>query len=479
MFSISEERGMSTSFPIAGSADLPGRATVRERVRAAPGPAGLPLVGSALAIGQQGILPFLVAAHRRYGDLVGFRIGPQSAHLVVGPALIEQVLGARRESYVKGRDWDTMRLLTGNGLLTSDGSHWQRQRRLLQPFFTAKAVATHAHEMTCVAAETAERWTAAAVAGRSLELHEEMLGLALDVLGRTLFGVRFSDQAQSVGHAVSEAIRFVAQRSRQLLPPPLWLPTPGNRRFLAAKAALVRFIRERIFCLADGAHDTPAMLAVLQQAHDPVTGQRMSDAELIDELITLVIAGHETSAVALTWTLCLLGRNPEAEAQLHRELDAVLAGRLPTLADVPALTYTRRVLDEALRLYPTAWVFPRTCLRDERLGDCDIPQGSMILVCPYLTHRLPEYFPQPERFLPERFDSEDAPARPRHAYLPFGAGPHTCIGQHFAMQELVLSLATLTQRIQLRLHDSRLPPMDAESTLRPGAPVYATPLLRR
>jgi len=223
----------------------------------------------------------------------------------------------------------------------------------------------------------------------------------------------------------------------------------------------VRFIRERIFCLADGAHDTPAMLAVLQQAHDPVTGQRMSDAELVDELITLVIAGHETSAVALTWTLCLIGQNPEAEVQLHRELDAVLAGRLPTLADVPALTYTRRVLDEALRLYPTAWVFPRTCLRDERLGDCHIPQGSMILVCPYLTHRLPEYFPQPERFLPERSQN-----RHRAAWIPFALGQHQCIGKEYAMLEGQLVLANLAQRYRIEAGQGRAARATLSATIR-------------
>ena len=235
--------------------------------------------------------------------------------------------------------------------------------------------------------------------------------------------MRFSDQAQSVGHAVHEAIRFVAQRTRQLLPPPLWLPTPGNRRFLAAKATLVRFIRDRICNHGDGAHDTPAMLAALQQAQDPVTGQRMSDAELIDELITLVIAGHETSAVALTWTLCLLGRNPEAEAQLQRELDAVLAGRLPTLADVPALTYTAASSTKrcgCIRRPGSSSHLPA----GRAAGRLPYSQGSMILVCPYLTHRLPEYFPQPERFLPDRFGSEDAPARPDMPIAVWGRPAH-------------------------------------------------------
>lgn len=470
---------MSVSIPVAGAGDLPANKPQQNTGRRAPGPTGIPLLGSAIRIGQQGVLPFFIDAHRRFGDLVRFQIGTLSGHLVVAPEHVEQVLGPRRESYAKGRSWDTMRLLTGNGLLTSEGAHWQRQRRLLQPFFTARAVAAYSHEMVTVASEIADSWQQAAAAGRPIELHDEMMQLALDVLGRTLFGVRFSDQAKSVGSAVYEGISFVGRRTRQLVPPPLWLPTPGNRRFLNAKATLSRFILDRICSLSSDGQNAPAMLAALRDARDPETGQGMSEQELIDELITFVIAGHETSAVALTWTFWLLGGNPTVESRLHAELDTVLGGRPPALADLPALAYTRMVIDEALRLYPTAWIFPRTCVQDENLGGYHIPRDSMILVCPYLTHRLERYWPEPERFLPERFLPEVARERPRHAYLPFSAGLHTCIGQHFSMQELVLALATLAQRFRVRLHDPRQPPLDAQSTLRPGGPVLASPEARR
>lgn len=466
---------MSASVPVADPVVLPPPQPPLQAGHSAPGPLGYPWLGSAIDIGRQGVLPFFVDIHRRYGDLVRFQIGPRSGHLVVAPELIEQVLGARRESYIKGRDWDTMRLLTGDGLLTSDGPYWQRQRRLLQPFFTAKVVAAYFQAMTEVVTEVAQNWQQATTSRQPIELHHEMLSLALDVLGRTLFGVRFSDQTSSVSLVVYEAIRFVSQRTRQLLPPPMWLPTPGNRRFLRAKATLTRFIVDRICSLSSDAQATPAMLAALRDARDPETGQGMSQQELIDELISFVIAGHETSAVALSWTFSLLGRNPDVEQRLHAELDLVLAGRPPGLTDLPALPYTRMVLDEALRLYPTVWIFPRTSVKDESLGGFHIPRDSMILVCPYLTHRLERYWPEPERFQPERFLPEASRARPRHAYLPFGAGPHTCIGQHFAVQELVLALATLAQRFRVRLHDLNPPPLDAESTLRPGAPLYATP----
>lgn len=469
---------MQFSIPVAGPSELPANKSPTALGRRAPGPTGYPVLGSALGIGRQGVLPFFVAAQKRYGDLVRFQIGPIAGHLVVAPEHIEQVLGARQASYAKGRAWDTMRLLSGNGLLTSEGAHWQRQRRLLQPFFTPKAVAAYSSEMTAVAAEVADGWQRAAQAGQTIELHDEMMNLALDVLGRTLFGVRFSDQAKPVGLAVYQAMSFVAERTRSLLPPPLWLPTPGNRRFLRAKATLTRFIRDRICSRADDGQATPAMLAALREARDPETGQGMSEQELIDELITFVIAGHETSAVALTWTFSLLGRHPEVEARLHAELDAVLAGRLPTLADLPALTYTRLVIDETLRLYPTAWIFPRTCVQDETLGGFHIPRDSMILVCPYLAHRLERYWPEPEKFRPERFLSDGASQRPRHAYLPFSAGLHTCIGQHFSMQELVLALATLAGRCRVRLHDQSPPPFDAQSTLRPARAMFATPQVR-
>lgn len=469
---------MTFSVPVAGSGALPANNSAVAAGRRAPGPRGFPWLGSALDIGRQGVLPFFVDAHRRYGDLVRFQLGPTSGHLVVAPEHVEQILGARQASYAKGRAWDTMRLLSGNGLLTSEGAYWQRQRRLLQPFFTPKAVTAYSREMTTVAAEVADGWERAAAAGQAIELHSEMMNLALDVLGRTLFGVRFADQAKPVGLAVYQAISFVAQRTRQLLPPPLWLPTPGNRRFLRAKATLTRFILDRICSLADDHGTTPAMLAALRDARDPDSGQGMSEQELIDELIAFVIAGHETSAVTLTWTFSLLGRHPEVEARLHAELDSVLAGRLPTLADLPALPYTRMVIDEVLRLYPTAWIFPRTCVQDETLGGFHIPRDSMILVCPYLTHRLERYWPEPERFWPERFASDPARERPRHAHLPFGAGVHTCIGQHFALQEIILALATLAGRFRVRLHDLSPPPLDDQSTLRPARAMFAMPQAR-
>lgn len=465
---------MSVSSPIqhvASSATTPAAAH-------APGPVGIPLLGSALDIDRMGILPFFESAHRTHGDLVRFKIGPLSGHLVVGPDLIEQILGPRRDSYGKGRSWDTMRLLTGDGLLTSEGAHWQRQRRLLQPFFTAKAVAAYSQEMTAVADELARGWEAAGAEGRPVELHAEMMNLALDVLGRTLFGVRFSDQAQAVGRAVYDGMRFVALRARELLPPPLWIPTPGNRRFLHAKATLTRFILDRICSSDRDGHGVPAMVSALRDARDPDTGQGMTESDLVDELITFVIAGHETSAVALTWALTLLARNSEAEACLHAELDGVLGGRLPTLADIPALPYTRMVIEETLRLYPTAWIFPRTCVQEETLGGYAIPRGSMILVCPYLTHRLPAVWSEPDRFRPERFSPSLARTRPRHAYVPFSAGPHTCIGQHFSMQELILALATLAARFRLKLHAPEIIPLDADSTLRPGIPIHATPQRR-
>lgn len=469
---------MSASARIFGSASPAASVRAARGPKRAPGPSGYPLLGSALDVDRQGILTFFIRAHRQYGDLVRFNVGPIAGHLVVAPAHIEQILGPRRESYVKGRSWDTMRLLTGNGLLTSEGAHWQRQRRLLQPFFTTKAVAAYSQEMIAVAAEVATSWEAAAAHARPIEIHSEMMNLALDVLGRTLFGVRFSDQARPIGEAVYAGMQFVAQRTRMLLPPPLWLPTPGNRRFLNAKRLLTRFILDRICNLSAEKGGAPAMLTALREARDPETGAGMSQQELIDELITFVIAGHETSAVALTWTFSLLGRNPAVEERLHAELDTVLSGRLPTLSDIPALVYTRQVIEEALRLYPTAWIFPRTCAQDEELSGYRIPRGSMILVCPYLTHRLECHWPEPERFLPERFSAESARTRPRHAYLPFSAGLHTCIGQHFSMQELILSLATLAQRFHLQLHSSDPPPIDAESTLRPGAPIFATPKRR-
>jgi cytochrome P450 len=412
------------------------------------------VLGDLLSIHQQGLLPFFRDVHHRFGDLVRVRLGPLPAYLVVAPALVEQVLLGSREGYKKGRSFDSMRLLIGDGLLTSEGALWQRQRRLLQPFFTRAAVAGYVDAMGAAVGDLLVGWDRAAATGQPLLLTSEMMSLAMDVIGRCLFGIKLAAEAAQVGDAVYDCLLFTSRRTRQLAPPPLWVPTPANRAFVRARRLVTDFILSRIAARtapADSAAVQEAgLLDALTQAHDSGSGDGMSQKQFVDEILTFFLAGHETTAVGLTFTLHLLSQHPEVEARLHEEVDRVLAAQPPTAHDLEALPYTRQVIDEALRLYPPLWIFPRTAAREQRLGGFTVPEGAMMLIAPYLTHRLPGLWPDPERFDPERFRPEQSAARPRHAYLPFGLGPRACIGQHFALQEMVLAVAAIAQRFSLR-----------------------------
>lgn len=446
--------------------------------RTPPGPRGQPLLGDLLSIHQQGLLPFFCDVHHRFGELVRVRLGPLPAYLVVAPALIEQVLIGSREGYEKGRAFDSMRLLIGDGLLTSEGALWQRQRRLLQPFFTRAAVAGYVEAMGAAVADLLASWerlTDPGEAERPVQLTTEMMSLAMDVIGRCLFGIKLASEAAQVGDAIYDCLLFTSRRTRQLAPPPLWVPTPANRAFVRSRRLVTDFILSRIAARAavvgtPGAQEA-GLLDALTQAREG--GGGMSQKQLVDEILTFFLAGHETTAIGLTWTLHLVSRHPEVEARLHEEVDRVLAGHAPTAHDLEALVYTRQVIDEALRLYPPLWMYPRTAAREQPLGGFVVPAGAMILIAPYLTHRLPSLWPEPERFDPERFRPEHVAARPRHAYLPFGFGPRACIGQHFALQEMVLAVAAIAQRFCVRgdAGSGATVALDAESTLRPGAPM--------
>ncbi|MFO0573022.1 MAG: cytochrome P450 [Polyangia bacterium] len=450
-----------------------------------PGPRGQPVLGDLLRIHQQGLLPFFRDVHQRFGELVRVRLGPLPAYLVVAPALVEQVLLGSREGYQKGRAFDSMRLLIGDGLLTSEGALWQRQRRLLQPFFTRAAVAGYVEAMGAAVADRLARWQQRSDRGdaeQPVQLTTEMMSLAMDVIGRCLFGIKLASEAAQVGDAIYDCLLFTSRRTRQLAPPPLWVPTPANRAFVRSRRLVTDFILSRIAARAAAcgtSSEQAGLLDALTQARDSGSGDGMSQKQLVDEILTFFLAGHETTAVGLTWTLHLVSRHPEVEARLHEEVDRVLAGQPPTAHDLEALVYTRQVIDEALRLYPPLWIYPRTAAREQPLGGFVVPAGAMMLIAPYLTHRLPGLWPDPERFDPERFRPEHVAARPRHAYLPFGFGPRACIGQHFALQEMVLAVAAIAQRFSVRAPAGPevAVALDAESTLRPGGPM--TVCLRR
>jgi cytochrome P450 len=375
------------------------------------------------------------------GDVVTVRIGPQRLYLVSHPELVRDVLVTHGRSFMKGRALQEAKRILGHGLLTSEGDLHLRQRRLIQPLFHQERVAGFGAEMVSAAERVSERWHD----GAEVDVAGEMTELTLAIVGRTLFDADVERDARDVGESLTVAMeafdRFMVPGAALLER----LPLPSTRRFQAARGRLdtiiERMIDER---LADpGGHGD--LLTMLLEAREEDGSGGMSRAQIRDEAMTIFLAGHETTAQALSWTWYLLSANPQAEARLHEELDRVLSGRLPSAGDTDRLPYTRAVVAESMRLYPPAWSIARRALAELELGGYRITRRSIVVTSPWIVHRDARWFPEPERFDPERWLVED-PGRPRSAYFPFGGGTRICIGERFAWTEAVLVLATLASR---------------------------------
>ncbi len=391
---------------------------------------------------------FLDAA-RRFGEVVYFKIGPRRGFLLTNPRDIRHVLQDNARNYHKSPLYEKLRLSIGNGLLTSEDEFWLRQRRIAQPAFHRQRIAELAGGMAEAARETAHHWQSLAADGRPVDVEEEMMRLTRTVVLRTLLGTDLG----SSGEAVDRAWTIINQHVGESF----WslgftdrLPTAKNRRFQAARATLRAAVEDVISRRRRTPSDRVDLLSMLMSARDEETGEGMTDDQLRVEVTTFLLAGQETTALALTWTWYLLSQHPAALRRLQEEIDAVLNGRPPDYADLANLPYARMVIDEALRLYPPAWGFSRQAMADDELGGFPLPRGWLAFVIPYVLHRLPAFWPDPDAFDPERFLPERAADRPKFTYLPFGAGPRQCIGNHFALIEAHVILATLAQGYRLR-----------------------------
>ena len=411
-------------------------------------------------------LAFLARLAREYGDVSRFHSGPQSVFFLSHPDYIRDLLVTHHARFKKGRALQRAKRLLGEGLLTSEGEFHRRQRRLAQPAFHRQRVAAYGRVMVEYAAKTSARWRD----GQALDIADEMTRLTLAVVGKTLFDADVESDADEVGAALTDVMNlfgYLMLPYSELLEK---LPLPPRRRFERARARLDAVIYRIIAERRRERRDRGDLLSTLLHAVDE-EGDRtgMTDEQLRDEVMTIFLAGHETTANALTWAWYMLARNPEAEARLHAELDAVLGpGREPTPEDVPALAYTEMVVAETMRLYPPAWALGRLSLEEHEVGGYRIPRGSLVLVSQYVTHRDPRFFPDPERFDPGRWTPEAKAARPQFAYFPFGGGPRRCVGEGFAWTEAVLILTTLARRWRLRLLPGRAVETQPRITLRPG-----------
>ncbi|HKQ99755.1 MAG TPA: cytochrome P450 [Pyrinomonadaceae bacterium] len=414
-----------------------------------PGPKGR-LLGGNFAAFRRDSLAYLQRATAEHGDVVYFRFGPQDVFFFNHPDHVKDVLVTHHQSFMKGRALQRAKRLLGEGLLTSEGEFHRRQRRLAQPAFHRAHIASYATVMTDYAARTASTWQD----GATLDISQEMMRLTLAIVGKTLFDADVESEADEIGAAltsVMELFDFLLMPFSELLEK-LPLPLPHVRRFQKAKerldATIYRIIGER----RRSGEDRGDLLSMLLSARDEEgDGGQMSDLQVRDEVMTLFLAGHETTSNALTWTWYLLSEHPEVEARLHEELETVLGRRQPTVEDVPRLRYTEMVLAESMRLYPPAWAIGRLALRDHEVGGYTIPAKALVLLSPYVTHRDARYFPEPERFDPERWTIAARESRPQFSYFPFGGGPRRCIGEGFAWMEGILLIAALARNWHMRL----------------------------
>lgn len=431
-----------------------------------PGPKGWPFVGNALQFSHDP-LGYLRSAAQTYGDVVQLHMGSMPVVLISHPDQIEEVLVSKKHNFIKEpieklqHTFDAA--LFGNGLLTSDGDFWLRQRRLAQPAFHRHRIASYSTMMI----EHTERMLARWRDGETRDVHEDMMRLTLEIVAQTLFSADVTGDAADVGTALDVVMRVSAETLGSPMQIPTYIPTPRNRRFMAAirqlESVITKIIRQR----RASDEDTGDLLSMLLHTQDE-DGSRMTDQQLRDELVTMFVAGHETTALALSWTWYLLTQSPEVEAQLLEELQTVLQGRTPTMADLPQLRYTDMVLKESMRIYPPAWLLSgRVAVADCTLGGYQIPAGTLLAISSWVTHHDARFFSEPDRFNPQRWNTEDEQQRPKFAYFPFGGGPRMCIGQAFAMMEATLILTTIAQRFQLTLVPGQTIEPQPSITIRP------------
>ncbi len=428
--------------------------------RRAPGPGALAFFWRRMRMGMRSSLGSLVDDTNAYGDVVRFQFLGAVFHVLRHPDHVRHVLEAHHLNYRRARQRGLLKPLLGDGLLTSDGALWKRQRRLMQPAFSNEALRRLEPAMAGEIAAFTGGWREGEV-----NVADEMMRLALSIAGRTMFGVEVGETAALVKQAFHVTLEDFQRRRRAVASFPLWVPTPRNRTVRAALDDLDRVVFS-IIERRRGRKGEGDLLDLLMAARE--ADEAMTDAQLRDEVMTLLLAGHETTANLLTWTWYLLATHPEVERRLHEELDRVLGGRAARAADLPALGYTHQVLLESLRLYPPAWIFLRQAVERDVIGGFEIPPGSVVILSPYLTQRHPAFWPEPERFDPERFAAGAGDHRPRHAYIPFGGGPRQCIGNTFALMEAQLVLATIGAQWRLALSPRHRIAIETALTLRPG-----------
>jgi cytochrome P450 len=424
-------------------------------------------------------LPFLQEMARRYGDMAYVRVGPFQSYLLNHPNLIREVLITKGKCFRKREAQKRVfRKIDGDGLINSEGDFWLRQRRLIQKAFQHRRLGRYAEKTVELTRRRLDGWTA----GAAINLDREMSELALEITGETLFGVDLREQAAWLGETAEVLRETFIREFLTPVPLPDWLPLPSKRRMRCAIRELDAFLTGIIRDRRASGEDKGDLLSMLLLAVDEQgDGTGMTDRQARDEAVTLFNAGHDSTSAALAWTGYFLARYPDVQERLRKELEAVLGGRVATLEDLPRLTFADTIIKESLRLCPpTSTLFTRQALTEVEIGGYRLARGSLVAISPYVTQRDPRWFPEPERFDPDRFGPGRVESIPDYAYIPFGAGPHVCVGNTFALMEITLVVATLVQQFQVELAPGQedLVP-ELKVSLRPQGGVWIKPVARR
>jgi cytochrome P450 len=445
----------------AKSAGKQGRApSPPKRVETEP---GYPLIGSVIDVLRDGPGFLSGVARRHPGEIVGVRLGPVRIYLVSHPDHVQHVLVDHARDFVKGDMWRAVRALMGNGLVLSEGDFWLRQRRMMQPIFNASHLASLTDLMTDVIDRQIVRWEK----NPTLDMAEEMMTFTQPVLLETLFGTSIDPrEADRLRDQIMIAVREMNLRIFLYFLPERF-PLPGDRAFRDAVATIDEALLRMVGARRASGQKRNDLLSLLMHARDEGAQQGMDDRQLRDELVTLFVGGNETTARTMTWLWYALDQHPEVDRKLRAEVAEVLGDRRPAYADLARLVYTKQVIQETMRLYPPAWMWPRFAVKDVVVDGYPIPARSTLLLCPLATHRDPAFWPDPERFVPERFAPANAAERPRCAYYPFSTGPRQCIGNAFAMLEAQLLTVRIVQRYRPRLVPGQRVVLSSATTLKP------------
>jgi cytochrome P450 len=416
----------------------------------APRPKGSPFLGCLPDL-KEDPLRYLIEVSQRHGDIVPLNLGPSKVVLVAQPDAIEHVLQRNYRNYQKSPFYQKLRPVLGDGLVMAEGDDWRRQRQLIQPAFNKERLSAFDDIVCAATAEMLDSWSLAEAGNKPVDVFNSMMALSLEVMVRAFFGVNGGQVKQTIMECVAVMLDDSERRVWSLFDLPMSVPTPNNLRLRRAIERLDAVVLDIVEQHRKGTDQAPNLLTMMIDAVGDEEIEWFGIGQLLDEVKTMLIVGHETTGTALAWTFYLLSQHPDSWRRMQQEVSTTLGPRMPTAADAADLKFTRMVIQESLRLFPPAWTMSRVALADDRIGDYAIPAGTNLMLSPYVVQRNAKYWPNPEGFDPSRFENFDTGKQTADTYFPFGGGPRRCIGEHFAVMEMSLVLAMVTQRYRLDL----------------------------